>query len=268
MAYISFNNLSETAQQSQQNNSQVGFFSLKNDGDEAIVRFMHDDTDSFEILGTHPIRVNGRFRRINCIRNPHDPISACPFCESGENIEYRFFIHLLQYTNNSDGTVSIEPKVWERSISYANKLREYLNNYGPMSDIICKIVRHGKPGDMKTEYEIIPNLNQQIYKPDVFKKVTDLFDDYKALGRVVLDRSLEDIKVFLNTGDFPMQEQTEEKKSEPIQTPNWSGETDLPVWSVDVKKEQRPNPVWGQPTTDSKPVWSNNSSNVQRPNRF
>ena len=140
MAYISFDNLNTVAPQNQQSSSQVGFFTLKDDGDEAIVRFMHDDTASFEILGTHQIKVNGKFRRINCIRNPQDPISSCPFCEGGEKLEYRFFIHLLQYTNNPDGTVSVEPKVWERSISYANKMREYIMNYGPMSDTAGQVI--------------------------------------------------------------------------------------------------------------------------------
>ena len=258
MAYISFDNLNTVSAQAPQGGPQVGFFTLKNNGDEAIVRFMHDDTNSFEILGTHQIRVNGKFRRINCIRNPQDPISACPFCESGEKLDYRFYIHLLQYTNNPDGTVSVEPKVWERSISYANKLREYITNYGPMSDVICKIVRHGEPGDMKTEFEIIPNLNKQIYRDDVFVKKPELFDGYKALGRVVLDRSKEDINVYLNTGNFPMNEQAEAVEKKPVEQ--------KPVWDNAQPTRQAPTaPVWGQPQNNA---WSVNTTNVQRPTRY
>lgn len=261
MAYISFDNLNNSAvAQNQQNSSQVGFFSLKNDGDEAIVRFMHDDTASFEILGTHQIRMNGKFRRINCIRNPQDPISACPFCENGEKLDYKFYIHLLQYTNNQDGTVSVEPKVWERSVSYANKMREYITNYGPMSDVVCKVIRHGRAGDMKTEYEIIPNLNQQVYRPDIFKKVDGLFDSFKVLGRIVLDKSKDDINTFLKTGDFPSTTTNQDVSSAPAaqssQQPaktNWNSDSDLPTWS----NEKR--------TT---PVWTNNSTTVQRPTRF
>ena len=47
---IDFNNMSGGA-----NNNSVGFFSLKNDGDEAIVRIMHDNTASFDILTEHSI---------------------------------------------------------------------------------------------------------------------------------------------------------------------------------------------------------------------
>lgn len=259
MAYISFDNLNTVAPQNTQSSSQVGFFTLKDDGDEAIVRFMHDDTASFEILGTHQIKVNGKFRRINCIRNPQDPIGACPFCEGGEKLDYRFYIHLLQYTNNQDGTVNVEPKVWERSISYANKMREYIMNYGPMSDVICKIVRHGRAGDMKTEFEIIPNLNKQIYRDDIFVKKPELFEGYKALGRVVLDRNADDIKVYLNTGNFPMKEQTSQPEEKKVEQ--------KPVWDNPQPARTVQNPVWGQQTTNN--AWSVNSgATVQRPTRY
>ena len=61
----------------------------------------------------------------------------------------------------SNGEMIPVPKVWERSATFAYKLISYLNNFGPLEDVMCKIIRHGKPGDMKTDYEIIPNLNKK-----------------------------------------------------------------------------------------------------------
>ena len=275
MAYINyenFNNMNNSKNVNESNpSSAVGFFSLKNDGDEAIVRFIHDDTNSFEILGTHAIQLNGKFRRINCIRTPMQPVSSYPFCDKGENIDYRFFIHLLQYVKNPDGSVSAEPKVWERSMSYANKMKEYINNYGPMSDVICKIVRHGKPGDMKTEYEIIPNLNKQIYRDDIFVKRTDYFDDYKSLGRVVLDKNVDEIKEYLTTGNFPVKNNNEEIKkpveqnnntfmNEPSPWPVVETTDDLPKWSVETTTTSQPSRNFNWTTNDSQ--------QVNRPTRF
>ena len=279
MGYVDFETLSKQ-NTSEPNNNGVGFFSLKNDGDEAIVRFMYDDTKSFEVLDTHSIQVNGKFRRISCIRTPNQPLTSCPFCEKGEKVDYRFFIHLLQYNKNPDGSVSVEPKVWERSISYANKLKEYLNNYGPLSDVICKIVRHGKAGDMKTDYEIIPNLSKQVYRDEVFVKKTGCFDNYKALGRVVLDKNVGEIKEYFATGNFPMKEKEGEvataatpttdvpvapKSSETWTNVNeiaWNTTDDLPKWSVESNQ-----PTTAQPTRTY--TWtSSERQQVNRPTRF
>ena len=269
MAYISFDSLNSSSTQNNQqsNKPQVGFFSLKNDGDEAIVRFMHDDTSSFEILGTHSIQLNGKYRRVNCVRSPKDPINSCPLCERGENTEYRFYIHLLQYTNNPDGTVSVEPKIWERSLVYAKRLGEYINNYGPLSDIICKVVRHGRAGDMKTEFEIIPNLNKQIYRDDIFVKKENLFEDYKALGRTVLDKTADEIKEFINTGNFPMNTNVQQNTSVNETVPNWSvgSDNDIPKW--DVKKEESRAIPQSSPWGSSSP-WETQQTTVQRPTRF
>lgn len=276
MGYVSFDTLNVGSGQQNQTNPGVGFFALKNDKDEAIVRFMHDDTASFEIVATHAIQLNGKFRRINCVRTPNDPIDFCPLCERGEKLDYRFYIHLIQYTNNPDGTVSAEPKIWERSLSYANKLREYINNYGPMSDVICKIVRHGRAGDMKTEYEIIPNLNQQVYRPDVFKKVTGAFDDFKVLGRIVLDKNADEIREYLNTGNFPMTNNNEQKPAAPQETvptqPTWSKPSadDLPNWSVEQRVPQTGG--WVETTTTKRdvPDWTlkTGAQPVARPVRY
>ena len=266
MAYVNFDSINGGNQNN--DSSQIGFFSLKNDGDEAIVRFMHDSTSSFQILGTHSIQVNGKFRRLNCVRTPMDPVSVCPMCEKGENTEYRFFIHLLQYVKNPDGSVSVEPKIWERSLSYANKLKEYINNYGPMSDVICKIVRHGKAGDMKTEYEIIPNLNKQVYRDDIFVKKDGCFDDFNPLGRMVMDKTADEIKEYLNTGNFPS------KESKPVNNDvsSWADPNEKPInWSVDngVATEVPQAPSWNnqnqQPQRNFN--WSD-TQQVQRPTRF
>ena len=86
MAQLNFNNI----QLSDNNNTQlsnVSFFSLKNDNDEAIVRFAHDSVDSFELLTTHDISYNGKFRKINCIRTPKEPLENCPLCASGKDVK-------------------------------------------------------------------------------------------------------------------------------------------------------------------------------------
>lgn len=191
-----------------------GFFSLKNDGDEAIVRIMQDDVNSFEIVTTHQIQTeNGRFRNVNCIRDPREPLEKCPFCNNGLPVRQRFYIKMIQYDKTSTGVV---PKavVWERSFQYVERLKSYLDNYGPLSDIICKIIRHGKAGDMKTTYEIIPNLNKQIFTDELYPKLPEAFNGYSAVGTTVLDKSFDELSYYVSRGQFPPKEAEQQSQQQ------------------------------------------------------
>lgn len=216
MAKVDFNNMQDDSAYSTSNNAgnDVGFFTLRNDNDEAIVRFMCDSTDDFEILTVHDIKVGDKYRKINCIRDFRDPVENCPLCASGTKINQRFFIKMIQYDKATDsaGNVIITPKamIWERSTSYAKTLKSYLDNYGPLSDVICKIIRHGKAGDMQTTYEIVPNLNKMIYKDEIYVKDPSLFGDFQAFGTIVMDRSYDEIMQFQMTGQFPVREKKQE----------------------------------------------------------
>lgn len=208
MAKLSYDALDDEVlnPQTSQNGGDVGFFTLRNDGDEAIVRFMCDSTDEFDILTVHDIKIGEKFRKVNCIRDPREPVDNCPLCASGTRINNRFFIRLVQYDKvNDNGTVKIVPKamIWERATSYAKTLKSYLDNYGPLSDVICKIIRHGKAGDMQTTYEIVPNLSKNVYPDEVYIKDTTLFGTYDVCGTIVMNKNAEELVHFVATGTFP-----------------------------------------------------------------
>ena len=217
MAKVNFNNVDEIEAQTQGSGgpgSDVGFFTLRNDNDEAVVRFMCDSTDDFEILTVHDVQIGSKYRKVNCIRDPREPLDNCPLCKSGARINNRFFIKLLQYdkvTDPATGMVRVVPKamLWERSTAYAKTLKSYLDNYGPLSDIICKIIRHGKAGDMQTTYEIVPNLSKAVYKDEIYVKDTNLFGDFEAFGTVVMDRTADEMNYFLASGEFPARQRQE-----------------------------------------------------------
>ena len=202
MAQINLNDVF-TGNNANSNVNQVGFFSLQNDGDEAVVRFLVDSVEDLEILTVHDIRIDGRFRQVSCVRDPRDPLANCPLCSQGERVKQVVFIKMLQYVQTPNG-IEVKPVVWQRSASaYAFRMKGYLDNYGPMSNILCKVIRHGARGDMQTTYDIIPNLNPQQFPQEQYPIITDAFNDYKALGRVVLEKDFNEISTFVNTGHFP-----------------------------------------------------------------
>lgn len=209
MARVNFDtaiNTEATTSASGGDSSQVGFLMLRNDGDEAIVRFMYDSVEEFDIHTVHTnIKVGERFREVNCLREPTDPIDKCPFCQAQMPLQQKFVIKMTQYMiDNTTGQITPKPVVWERSLAYARTLKGYLDNYGPLTDVLCKIIRHGKAGDQRTTYEIIPNLNKQIYRDDLYPKVIDIFGDYNPLGRLIYDKNFSEMSTYLQTGNFPL----------------------------------------------------------------
>lgn len=188
------------------NPNKLEFFSLKNDGDEAIVRFMHDDVNSFDIVTTHKIYSEGKYAgRVNCLREAHEPIDHCPLCAKGDKPEHRFYIHMLQYTRDEMGNMVSTPKVWERSLSYAKELKNLISDYGPLSNCLFKVRRNGAAGDMKTTYSLTICMPQN-YPPELYPLTTDdltLFGEYTAIGNAVMNRTFDELFTYATTGVMP-----------------------------------------------------------------
>lgn len=199
MAKISYENVQQQSENT--NTSNVSYFSLKNDGDEAIVRIMHDSVDTFDIHTVHTVKVNDKFRKVECIREPHQPLNACPLCEGGEKIQQRIYIQMIQYVVDN-GQIVPKAVVWERPAStYAKKLKALIDEYGVLSDYIFKVKRNGAAGSMDTSYELMlghPNL----YPNDKYPKV-NLFEGYNSLDHAVMNKGYNDMVTFINTGNFP-----------------------------------------------------------------
>ena len=262
MAKINYNDIDVAVAatgSSSENNNDVGFFTLKNDGDEAVVRFMCDSTDDFDIQMVHNITIGNKYRKVACLRDPRDPLNKCPFCEVGENIATRFFIRLLQYTKVADpqtGNTIIVPKamIWERATNYAKTLKSYLDNYGPLSDIICKIIRHGAAGDMKTTHQIVPNLSKQIYRDDIYVKDPTLFGTFETLGTFVMNKNYNEMSDFLAKGQFPEKPKQTDNSVPPAQPSAYSANNNASTYTT-------PNtvntvPTYAEPAQPAQPMSS------------
>lgn len=217
MAQVSFDAVPAENQGGGNFNS-VEFFTLRNDGDEALVRILHDSTDSFNIFTVHDnLSVNGKRRKVNCLRSPKDPVEMCPLCASGNNIVNRIYINMLVYGKDANGQMTITPVVWERSFAYASRLKVLIDEYGPLSQSIFKIKRSGAAGSMETKYDIL-YCNPKIY-PDNLYPIANIekFEGYSALGSVIMNKTAADMNVFLNTGAFPAASQNENANAAPQQ---------------------------------------------------
>lgn len=208
MAKISFETMVSNPPENNGGNggANIGFFALKNDGDVATVRILHDSINDFDIMTCHNVKLNNKFRKVACLRDPREPVENCPLCSQNNQVQQRIFIHMIEYVKTADNQVIAKPVVWERSAyQYGNKLKTMIEEYGPLSECIFRIKRNGAAGDMQTDYEMMFG-NPSIYPESIYRKdpaIIETFKNYSALGVIVLDKDYNEIKEYIATGNFP-----------------------------------------------------------------
>lgn len=202
--YNSYQNYQRNANNSSYSNqgSRVSFFNLRNDGDEAIVRFPYKSNNEFDGKVTHIVQIGKAFKKINCLRGPGEPLDKCPLCEANERLSTRFFVKLIRYDQTANG-VEMQPCIWDRPYTFANTLNEYIQEYGDLSQMVFKIKRHGGVGDQQTTYDVIP-ANVAIYKPEIYKIDFSALVNYDLSRFFCLEKTADEMRTFLSTGNFPL----------------------------------------------------------------
>lgn len=268
MARISFDTFQETESTINNGSSDgIKMFSLKDDGDEAIVRILHNSIEDFDIITTHPVKVGDRRRKASCIRDPREPIDNCPLCKAGYKIQQRFFIHMIQYITNPDGSISAIPCVWERAASeFATKLKTLIDSYGPLTDSLFKIRRNGKAASLDTTYELM-YLPNTMFNPEKYPVITDAFKDFDVLGRFVLNKNFDELNAFLVNGEFPKPVKSEQNTNNVSANTSNNGPvvTAPPVYTPPVTYNVPAASGQGVPTTPAAP---SGVATPTRPNRY
>ena len=223
----------------------IGYFGLKNDGDEGIVRILHDSSDDFDIVIAHNVQVGERYRKFHFLCNPTDHPSVCPLWSSDNKAQYRFFVHMIQYVQDERGQIVAKPVVWERSAKQiSQKLNSMIQEYGPLSQSIFKIRRNGAAGSKDTTYEIM-FANPNIFKPELYPMVPDAFKNYNTLGYKVLDKNAEEMRAFLATGNFPSPNNNAAPAA--TQAPAYTAPPVTPAPNVQTAPAPQPSANYGAP---------------------
>lgn len=167
----------------------AGFFSLKNDKDVAVVRFMYDSVDDVDGYAVHQVEIDGRNRYVNCLREYSDPIDVCPFCRAKMFQVAKLFIPLY---NVDTGNV----QVWDRGKRFFSRMTGLCARYPHTVSHTFEIERHGKAGSADTTYEIYETGQDET-------TLEDLPEIPKVLGGIVLDKTAEEMEAYLKDGNFP-----------------------------------------------------------------
>ena len=175
----------------------VGYFSLKNDKDKTIVRFMVDSTADVFIIAGHRLNVGGRQRLVSCKRDPRDPVEACPACAAGKRLQYRVYVPLIEYTRDDSGNIVATPRVWERPSSFMDTIENKIEEYGPLKDVLFRVTRNGEKGSTDTTYSI-DYCRPEVYKPELYPVDAAAFDGFKVIGTMVPDFDYDKLEEIVN----------------------------------------------------------------------
>lgn len=174
----------------------AGFFSLKNDGDVARVRFMYDSINDVEGLSVHQVNVDGKKRYVNCLRAYNEQMDKCPFCKAGKPVMAKLFIPV--YDEKED-----KVKIWERGKKFFGKMSGLCSRYSNLVEHVFEIERHGKAGSTDTDYDIFSVDGEKL-------SFEDLPEAPEIVGGFVLDKTADDMNYYLDEGEFPPTEEDEE----------------------------------------------------------
>ena len=183
--------------------SGVQYFGLKNDGDEAIVRFDYSTKEDIEVVNIHVVEAGGKNRKVECLRESAlEPLDNCPLCQAGYKLFKKMYVKLIEYVPQQDGTVKPEPRIWERKADFCQTIMSLMTDYGDLRECVFKVRRQGKAGDPGTTY-MINYQNPRIYTSELYKADFSGFDGYDLNRYVVLKRTAQDMVTFVETGNFP-----------------------------------------------------------------
>lgn len=193
-------------------NGGSNFFSLKNDGDVARVRFMYNTAEDVAGYAVHEVEVDDKKKYVNCLRSYNEPKSACPLCAANSFQRAKLYIPLYDVEE-------CEVKIWERGKNFFQKISAICARYAkankPLVSHIFEIERHGKSGDPQTTYEIFEVESDET-------RLEDLPEVPEIIGNIILDKSADDLAFYADNGYFPNKDgapsRSERRSSDEIPT--------------------------------------------------
>ena len=168
------------------------YFSLKDDGDTATVRFLYNDINDIEGVAVHEVEIGDRKIDVECLRNYNDPVDNCPLCAAGYRQNAKLFIKV--YDEGSK-----ESKIWTRGRTFFNKLSSLCARYNPLVGTPFEVERVGKKGDKSTTYETYPKQSDNARVED--------FPEINPEGICFQQKTAEELDYYLRTGSFPEQDE-------------------------------------------------------------
>lgn len=208
------------------------FNSLKNDGDETLVRFVYNSADDFKVVQIHRVPDGKRFVNVACVRGQYESkdTCGCPLCKAKEGDKYLYpakvktFLNVLEYTKDEEGNIVATPRVWERPAAIIDEILGAFNDgvsnllypkNTPICDVVFKIRRTGT-GLGDTKYHIASG-NPAVYPETSYSKDFSSFEGFDASQLSYYKKSTAEMDEYVANKHFPesAKESTDAKITKP-----------------------------------------------------
>jgi hypothetical protein len=213
MANFTYEQYQNVVAQAQNNSANTGvkpgFFKLKNDQDEALIRINVKSMDDLQFATVHQLGAAQKWMKVSCLNSVGSYSDNCPFCAAAANgntslkASKKVYVQMLaSYKDAATGQFSAAvPVIWERPAGFATEIAGKLRDYGPLTERVFKITRNGAVGSMQTTYAIsyIPVYD----KPEAVPADFSAFNNFNIAKHSFWEKSAEDMNTFLATGSFP-----------------------------------------------------------------
>lgn len=211
MAKFNFNELAQKEAEAEQNRGDGLVYAskyLKDDGAQLIIRLPYTSVEEFDLATVHVVKMpDGKSRNVACLRGSHDPLDVCPLCNSGNTPKNKFYLKGITYVPNEMGQLQGPfPFVFERPAKFANKVASLLQEYPNLNQLPLKLIRRGKKGDTKTEYDLMV-ANAQMYTPEQYPYDFSVLNDIDVCKRSSMEKDANEMSTFIRTGAFPEKQQ-------------------------------------------------------------
>lgn len=211
------------------------FFNLFHAGDSAVVRLLHTTINTIEAVDTHfTIGPNNAKKTIKCIGD------GCPLCASSVGKNHKIYVHLFDYTDNTE-------KVWVRTDKIIPQFESIEKDWGDLSKLVLRITRDYDDFPTYTVTQV-PSTNYQNFSGQVDEKVS---------FRFYTTRNAEAINTFMQTGIMPEKKKKEGwlPKEEYIAKMKESGQVSSPASAQTESKVNNESVVTNyQVVKDEEPV--------------
>lgn len=210
-SYSEYQNVIAKAQNGSANNAvKVGFFKLKNDGDEALIRINVGSMEDLQFATVHQLGAAQKWMKVGCLNPVGSYSDNCPLCSAvaagntaiGKASKKVYVQMLVSYKDAATGQFSAAiPVIWERPAGFAREVANLLRDYSDLRTHVFKVTRNGAAGSMQTTYSIsyIPLYD----KPETVSTDFGAFANFNIAKHSYWEKSIEDINTFLSTGSFP-----------------------------------------------------------------
>jgi hypothetical protein len=209
-SYAQYQDVIARAQSGDGNSTKIGFFKMKNDKDEALVRFNVASLDSLQFATVHQLGAAQKWMKVSCLNPVGSYQATCPLCAAvaggakdiGKASKKVYVQMMVAYKDAATQTFSSAiPVIWERPAGFSREIANLLKDYGDLTQRVFKVTRNGAAGNMQTTYSIsyIPLYD----KPESVTTDFGAFNNFNIAKHSFWEKTVGDINVFLNTGSFP-----------------------------------------------------------------